>query len=181
MMMPDKAIREMVKPTNSTPPSVFVPTLRLPRFGQIADWQIQPASLDVRVAEEFIRHPSGDIVAVPEGAAYSMAPGECLLACLVERLRLNADNVVARIEGKSTLARRFLTVHSAGFIDPGFKGDVTLELKNDGHTRIEIVPGMTIAQISFQFLAAPCERLYGDPGLNSKYQGQMGPRDAALA
>lgn len=179
MMLSDKGIREMLYPSNDARPAVFVPSSRVPRFGFIKDRQIQPASLDVRVAEEFIRHPSGDVVIVPVGAAYSMAPGECLLGCLVERLRLNADNVVARIEGKSSWARRFLTVHSAGFIDPGFTGDVTLELKNDGHSRLEIVPGATIAQISFQFLAAPAERLYGHPDLNSHFQGQLGPRDAS--
>lgn len=181
MMLSDKGIREMVWPTNGSLSAVYVPSTRMPRFGAIVDRQIQPASLDVRLFSEFLRHPSGDVVRVPSGAAYSMAPGECLLGCLVERVRFNADNVVGRIEGKSSLARRFLTVHAAGFIDPGFKGDLTLELKNDGHSRIELLPGMAIAQISFQFLAAPAVRLYGDPDLKSHYQGQMGPRDADLS
>jgi dCTP deaminase len=90
------------------------------------------------------------------------------------------DNVVARVEGKSSLARIFLTVHSAGFIDPGFRGDVTLELKNDGMVPLRLVPGMLIAQISFQTLDAPALRPYGHEGLNSHYQGQRGPRQSRL-
>lgn len=174
-MLPDKAIREMVWPTTITHPDVFVPSLRLPRFGPLTDGQIQPASLDVRLGPDFIRHPSGEPIHVAEGQAYSLAPGECLLGSLVESMRFRSDNVVARIEGKSTWARRFLTIHTAGFIDPGFVGDVTLELKNDGHARIELRPGAMIAQLSFHFLAAPADRLYGEEGLGSHYQYQKGP------
>jgi dCTP deaminase len=178
MMLSDRAIRESIWPTNAVAPTVYVPIER-DEFGDIAPSQVQPASLDVRLDRDFIRHPSGERVRVRPGATYSMAPGECLLGCLVERLRMTADNLVARIEGKSSLARKFLTVHSAGFIDPGFCGDLTLELKNDGHGRIELVPGMLIAQLSFQFLAAPAMTLYGQRELNSHYQNQRGPTDAA--
>lgn len=170
-MFSDRIIREAVWPTQGRA-SVFVPSERA-HFGPIDDSQIQPASLDVRLGEDFIRHPCGERITVgAEG--YSMAPGECLLGTLVERMNMNYDNVVARIEGKSSWARQFLTVHAAGFIDPGFCGDVTLELKNDGHARLHLSPGVMIAQISFHFLAAPAQRLYGDKGLRSHYQNQKG-------
>lgn len=156
-------------------PLVFVPEERVERFGPIDGSQIQPASLDVRLGPEFVRHPDHTrIIPSPEGQGYLLGAGECVLASLVESVAL-WDNVVARVEGKSSWARQFLTVHSAGFVDPGFKGDITLELKNDGHANIWLVPGVPIAQISFQWLAAPAHRPYGSDGLNSHYQYQMGP------
>lgn len=177
-MFPDKAIREAVWPTNAAHPNVFVPGDRAQRFGPIAEEQIQPASLDVRLGSDFVSHPWGERYEIHEGQFYTLRPGKCVLGSLVERLDMRADNVAARIEGKSTWARRFLTVHSAGFIDPGFTGDVTLELKNDGEIDIRLWPGVLIAQISFHFLAAPAERLYGEKGLYSHYQGQLGTTEA---
>lgn len=175
-MFSDVMIEEMVFPTNGAKPSVFVPSKRWSRFGESVGWaQIQPASLDVRLGETFLRHPSGEEITVAEGQAYSMAPGECLLASLVETVEMRMDNVAARVEGKSSWARKFLTIHTAGFVDPGFCGDITLELKNDGHARIELRPGVMIAQLSFHFLDAPARRLYGSQGLGSHYQYQKGP------
>ena len=176
MMLPDRAIREMVWPTNGRH-EVFVPGERAV-FGPIEEEQIQPASLDVRLGPEIVSHPWGERYVIDPERYYTLRPGKCVLGSLVERLDLRADNVAARIEGKSTWARRFLTVHSAGFIDPGFTGDVTLELKNDGEIDIHLRPGMMIAQISFHFLAAPAERLYGEKGLGSHYQGQIGTTEA---
>lgn len=167
MMWNDQMISEALRGIDTI---AYVPGKRA-SFGSIRPTQIQPASLDVRLGDEFIRHTDGSRV---RSGAYTMMPGECLLAVLVERLRLR-DDLVARIEGKSSLARQFLTVHSAGFIDPGFQGDVTLELKNDGRRPLHLKAGMLIAQISFQSLAAPALRPYGTPGLNSHYQGQKGP------
>jgi dCTP deaminase len=177
MMIPDVGIREMVWPSNGAQAAVWIPE-HYATFGPITEDQIQPASLDVRLAPDFIRHPSGERVTVRPGCTYSLAGGECILGSLIEALDMNTSNVAARIEGKSTWARQFLTVHSAGFIDPGFRGAVTLELKNDGHSRLELRPGVAIAQISFHFLAAPAERLYGGVGLNSHYQNQTGTTEA---
>lgn len=158
-------------------PLAWVPEDRLERFGSIQTFQVQPASLDVRLGPEFITHPeSMRMIPNPEGY-FALAPGDCVLASLVEAVCL-PDNVVARVEGKSTWARQFLTVHSAGFVDPGFTGDITLELKNDGKDNLILVPGMTIAQISFQWLAAPAQRPYGSDGLNSHYQYQKGPTES---
>jgi dCTP deaminase len=175
-MFSDVMIEEVVFPTNGTKPMVFIPPKRHSRFGESIAWsQIQPASLDVRLGSTFLRHPSGEEVEVAEGQAYSMAAGECLLASLVETVEMRCDNVSIRVEGKSSWARKFLTIHAAGFVDPGFCGDITLELKNDGHSRIELRPGVPIAQLSFHFLDAPARRLYGSEGLGSHYQYQKGP------
>lgn len=177
-MFPDWGIREAVWPTNGALPTVFVPQERLEQFGPISDQQIQPASLDVRLGREFV-DPLGGARIRP--AHYlELRPGQCVLASLVERLDMRSDNVAARIEGKSTWARKFLTVHSAGFIDPGFTGDVTLELKNDGPLALRLHPGVMIAQISFHFLSASAHRLYGEKGINSHYQGQIGTTEARL-
>jgi len=176
-MIPDKGIREICWPSNGAKPTVYVPGGRR-EFGEILESQVQPASLDVRLGALLIRHPCGEKITMSHTRGYSLAPGECVLASLVETFEMRADNVVARVEGKSSWARQFLSVHSAGFIDPGFIGDITLELKNDGHSRLQLVPGMCIAQVSFQFLQGGVERMYGDAGLNSHYQYQTGPTPA---
>jgi dCTP deaminase len=111
-------------------------------------------------------------------AAYQLMPGDCVLGSIVEAVSIPSD-VVACIEGKSSWARHFLTVHSAGFIDPGFNGDITLELKNDGKLPLVLEPGRAIAQISFLWLAAPALRPYGSEGLGSHYQYQKGPTESA--
>jgi dCTP deaminase len=154
-------------------PIAYVPDDLVDTYGTIMDSQIQPASLDVRLGENFITHPGGERIDLDQDFAFTLLPGECVLGVLLERLRL-PDNVVARIEGKSSWARQFLTVHSAGFVDPGFRGDITLELKNDGRHVLTLKPGDLIAQVSFQSLAAPAIRPYGHNGLDSHYQGQEG-------
>lgn len=173
-MWNDERIRQYLA---EDPPIAYTPDPLEARYGPILDEQVQPASLDVRLGEEFIAHPSGERIGLDEFFSFTLLPGECLLASLIERLHLPSD-VVARIEGKSSLARRFLTIHSAGFIDPGFHGDVTLEVKNDGRKPIQLKPGMLIGQISFQWLEAAAARPYGDPGINSHYQGQEGATPA---
>lgn len=177
MIIPDVGIREAVWPSNGVESTVYVPFSRLGRFGPIEDRQIQPVSLDVRLAAELVLHPTGEQIEMT-AAGWPMAPGECVLAALVERFDMRSDNVVAKVEGKSTWARRFLQVHAAGLIDPGFRGDVTLELKNIGHGQIFLFAGMPIAQVVFEFLAAPVQRTYGDPALGSHYQNQSGPTPA---
>ena len=154
-------------------PIVFTPEERAERYGPIMDHQVQPCSLDVRLGESFIAHPSGEPVDLDEFFAFTLLPGECVLASLLERFSL-PPGIAARIEGKSTWAREFLTVHSAGFVDAGFAGDLTLELKNDGRKVLILKPGDVIAQVSFVTLDAPAERPYGSPGIDSHYQGQEG-------
>lgn len=173
MILPDTHIRAAL---HSDQPWAYVPGVR-EQFGEIDDSQIQPASLDVRLGPDFVAHPSGREFSVPRGQGVYLRSGECVLASLVECFVIPAD-VVARVEGKSSWARRFLTVHSAGFIDPGFRGDITMELKNDGGLMLELRPGMVIAQVSFQQMLGMAARPYGSPGLGSHYQGQSGATPA---
>jgi dCTP deaminase len=98
-----------------------------------------------------------------------------VLGSTLERVTL-PDDLVARLEGKSSLGRLGLLIHStAGFIDPGFDGHVTLELSNVANLPITIYPRMKIGQLSFVQMAEPAETPYGSGALGSKYQGQRGP------
>jgi len=152
---------------------------------------IQPASVDVRLGDTFLafrRHMNTDIdpfqtndalmerVDVEEGRPFILHPGEFVLGTTLERLTL-PDDVVARIEGKSSLGRLGLLIHAtAGFVDPGWaNGQITLELSNVAPLPIRLWPGMKIAQFSFMQMDAPAEVPYGHPSLGSKYQGQQGP------
>jgi len=139
--------------------------------------QLQPASLDLRLGGKFIlRSPSGDFTLdVTKGEPVSIYPGECLLARTEETVTL-PGYLAARVEGKSTWGRQFLSIHStAGFIDPGFHGTITLELKNEGKRIVFIHPGDFICQLSFEQLDEEAERKYGDKALRSHYWGQEEP------
>ena len=152
---------------------------------------IQPASVDVRLGGTFLvfrRHMTSDIdpwqvsdqlmegVTVAPSQPFILHPGEFVLGTTLERLTLPED-VVARIEGKSSLGRLGLLIHAtAGFVDPGWtNGQITLELSNVAPLPIRLWPGMKIAQLSFMQMDQPAERPYGHPALGSKYQGQSGP------
>jgi dCTP deaminase len=154
------------------------------------DALLQPSSIDVRVDRFFrvfhnARHPYIDVkepqddltelVEIEDDAPFILHPGEFVLASTLERIRL-PDDVVARLEGKSSLGRLGLLIHStAGFIDPGWDGHVTLELSNVANLPITIYFAMRIGQLSFMQLTEPAETPYGDRSLGSKYQGQRGP------
>jgi len=151
---------------------------------------MQPSSLDVRVDRLFrvfrnSRYPFIDVKAEQEGLTelvevendepFILHPGEFVLGSTLERVRL-PDDLVARLEGKSSLGRLGLLIHStAGFIDPGWDGHVTLELSNVANLPITIYPEMKIGQLSFVQLSEAAERPYGSEGIGSKYQGQRGP------
>jgi dCTP deaminase len=152
---------------------VYTPDELTSKYGPILDKQVQPCTLDVRLGESFITHPAEERTFLDEFFSYTLLPGECVLACVLERFNL-PSHVAARIEGKSTWAREFLTIHNAGFVDAGFVGDLTLELKNDGRKVLVLKPGDIIAQVAFLNLDAPAERPYGTQGLESHYQGQEG-------
>lgn len=143
------------------------------------DYQYQPASIDLRLSDCFIRvEADGDFA--ESANQISMEPGECVLASTIEHVTISGA-IVARVEGKSTWGRRFLMVHAtAGFIDPGFSGEITLELKNIGPRAITLQPDLLICQISFDWLSCPAERPYGSRGLRSRYQDQAGPTPARL-
>jgi dCTP deaminase len=151
---------------------------------------LQPSSVDVRVDRLFrvfrnSRYPFIDVkqemedltelVEVDSNEAFILHPGEFVLGSTLERITL-PDDLVARLEGKSSLGRLGLLIHStAGFIDPGWDGHVTLELSNVANLPITIYYGMKIGQLSFVQLSEPAEHPYGSGQLGSKYQGQVGP------
>ena len=151
---------------------------------------VQPSSIDVKVSNLFrvFRNHSAavldvkkdltdlmELVEVPEGEAFMLHPGECALGSTRERVGV-PNNLVARVEGKSSLGRLGLVIHStAGFIDAGFDGHVTLELANLANLPITLYPGMKIGQISFITMTSPADKPYGSGAHGSKYQGQRGP------
>jgi dCTP deaminase len=150
---------------------------------------LQPSSVDVRVDRLFRvfrnnRAPYIDVkaeqdltelVEVAGDEPFILHPGEFVLGSTLERVRL-PDDLVARLEGKSSLGRLGLLIHStAGFIDPGWNGHVTLELSNVANLPITIYHGMKIGQISFMELTEPAAAPYGAGALGSKYQDQRGP------
>lgn len=110
---------------------------------------------------------------------YPIMPGQVVLASTAERFVIPND-LSARVEGKSSLGRLFVTTHqTAGFVDPGFVGDITLEIVNVGPVVQYLQAGMKICQISFTQLTSPALRPYGSDGLGSHYQGQAGPTESA--
>ncbi len=151
---------------------------------------VQPSSVDLRVDAEFrvfnnhlypyidVRDPQPDLtepVTATDDQPFILHPGEFVLGSTLEKVSLPRD-LVARIEGKSSLGRLGLLVHAtAGFVDAGFSGWLTLELSNVANLPIAIYPGMKIGQLAFFTLDQPAERAYGDAELGSKYQGQRGP------
>lgn len=135
--------------------------------------QIQPVSLDLLLGTSFTRLPRNqwDSHHMVISSENEVRPGEFLLACTAERIRLPA-HVAGLVCGKSTWARRGLMVEAAGLVDPGFDGTITLELKNLSHLPIPLTAGEPICQIAFYMTDAAVLRPYGTPGLNSHYQGQ---------
>jgi dCTP deaminase len=151
---------------------------------------IQPSSVDVRVDGQFrvfhngrypyidVRQPMEgltELVKPKQGEPFILHPGEFVLGQTLERVTL-PDDLVARLEGKSSLGRLGLLIHStAGFVDSGFSGNLTLELSNVANLPITIYEGMPIGQISFMRMDGPVERPYGARENHSKYQGQAEP------
>jgi dCTP deaminase len=116
-----------------------------------------------------------EMVVVDPDGVFMLHPGEFVLGSTLERITV-PDDLVARIEGKSSLGRLGLLIHStAGFIDAGFDGHITLELSNVASLPITIYPGMKIGQISFVQMTTPADNPYGKGARGSKYQGQRGP------
>jgi dCTP deaminase len=156
----------------------------------LGDECIQPSSVDLHVDRYFrlfrnhsmrvidVREDLEDLtelVEVPEGEPLILHPGEFILGSTLERVVL-PDDLVARLEGKSSLGRLGLLIHStAGFVDAGWDGHLTLELSNVANLPITVYTGMKIGQISFLRMTTPADHPYGSKELGSKYQGQRGP------
>jgi dCTP deaminase len=151
---------------------------------------IQPASVDIHLDHQILvfrnsRRPYIDVRAdmsdltemteIEDGTPFMLHPGEFVLASTLEYIAL-PDDLVARLEGKSSLGRMGLLIHStAGYVDPGWKGHLTLELSNVANLPITLYYGMKIGQISYQRLSTPADQIYGSEALGSKYQGQVEP------
>lgn len=151
---------------------------------------LQPSSLDVRLDRHFRlfknhKYPFIDpsmpqpdlteLVTIDANATFILHPGEFVLASTYEYVHLPND-IAARLEGKSSLGRLGLLTHStAGFIDPGFTGNITLELSNVATLPIKLLPGMKIGQLCFFRLSSETTTPYGSTSLNSRYSGQTGP------
>jgi dCTP deaminase len=151
---------------------------------------LQPSSVDLHVDRTFrtfhnARYPYIDVrrempdltelTEVEPDQAFILHPGEFVLGSTLERVTL-PDDLVARLEGKSSLGRLGLLIHStAGYVDPGWDGFLTLELSNVANLPITIYPGMKIGQISFFRLTTAADSPYGSKERGSKYQGQRGP------
>ncbi|MEM7287412.1 MAG: dCTP deaminase [Actinomycetota bacterium] len=152
---------------------------------------IQPSSVDLRIDRHFRvfrNHTLGlidvkenleeltELVEIGADEAFILHPGEFVLGTTLERVVVPQD-LVARLEGKSSLGRLGLLIHStAGFVDAGWDGQLTLELSNVANLPITLYPGMKIGQISFQQMTTPADNPYGSDAIGSKYQHQQGPR-----
>jgi dCTP deaminase len=157
---------------------------------------IQPASVDLRLDRSFrvfrstarpfvdVREPVDDLtelVEIRDGEPFVIQPASFCLGSTMETVTL-PDDIVARVDGKSSLGRLGLLVHAtAGYVDPGWTGRLTLELSNQSQMPIALYYGMRIAQVSFLQLTTPVDRPYGSPELGSKYQGQTGPTASRIS
>ena len=151
---------------------------------------IQPASVDVHLARRLlvfrnsrrayidVRQDMSDLtemVEIVDEVPFILHPGEFVLGSTREHIEL-PDDLVARLEGKSSLGRNGLLIHStAGYVDPGWKGNLTLELSNVANLPVTLYLGMKIGQLSYLRLSTAAENLYGSAALGSKYQGQTDP------
>ncbi len=133
--------------------------------------QRHPAYIDVRRSLDYLH----ELVELDEDNAFFLNPGELVLASTLESITL-PDDIVGRLEGKSSLGRIGLLVNStAGYVDPGWQGNLTIEISNVAKLPITLYYKMKIGQISFLRLTSPADRLYGAAELDSRYQGQTEP------
>jgi dCTP deaminase len=156
---------------------------------------LQPSSVDLHLDRRFrvfrnnryafidVRAPQPDLtelLTIEDDEPFILHPGEFVLGQTLEWVELPVD-LVARLEGKSSLGRLGLLIHStAGYVDPGWKGNLTLELSNVANLPIALYTGMKIGQISFFKMSSPVDRPYGSKELGSKYQGQSEPTASAF-
>lgn len=159
--------------------------------------QIQPSSVDMRLGDEFkvfkvIRKPyidpkdEEDIAeymessTVPEGEAFIIHPNEFALATTQEYVKV-PDDLVARVEGRSSMGRLGVTMHvTAGYVDPGFEGRITLEISNIGAMPVALYPSQRVCQLVFETMTTPAELPYGHPKRNSKYMNQLKPESSRV-
>ena len=160
------------------------------------DLQVQPASVDLRLGREFLEfqrtnipciHPNSEAevddyvteTVVEEGGEFILHPGDFVLGTTTERVEIPAD-LIAHVQGRSSLGRLAIVIHAtAGIVDPGYRGQITLELSNLGAAPVALSPGMRISQVLFTELKTAAERPYGSKR-GSKYQDQSGPQASRI-
>ena len=160
------------------------------------DQQVQPASVDLRLGETFLEfqrtnipciHPTaadevGEYVTettVSAGEEFILHPGDFVLGTTRERVEVPPD-LLATVQGRSSLGRLAIVIHAtAGIVDPGYTGQITLELSNLGTAPVALTPGMRVSQLIFTELRSPADRPYGTER-GSKYQGQEGPQASRI-
>ena len=160
------------------------------------DLQVQPASIDLRLGREFLEfqhanipciHPMSERevaeyveeTRVDADGEFILHPGDFVLGTTKERVEI-PDDLIAHVEGRSSLGRLAIVVHAtAGLADPGYRGQITLELSNLGTAPVALTPGMRISQLTFTALSSPAARPYGEER-GSKYQGQSGPQASRI-
>ncbi|MFW6018904.1 MAG: dCTP deaminase [Halapricum sp.] len=158
--------------------------------------QIQPASIDLRLGREFLEfqrtnissiHPNSEQeveeyveeTVVEEGEEFILHPGDFVLGTTRERVEIPPD-LIAHVQGRSSLGRLAVVIHAtAGVVDPGYKGQITLELSNLGTAPVALSPGMRISQLILTELKSPADRPYGEER-GSKYQDQSGPQASKI-
>lgn len=158
--------------------------------------QIQPASVDLRLGREFLEfqrtnipciHPDSTNevdeyvteTVVDDDEEFILHPGDFVLGTTEERVEV-PDDLIAHVEGRSSLGRLAVVIHAtAGIVDPGYRGQVTLELSNLGTAPVALTPGMRISQVVFTELKTAAERPYGSER-GSKYQDQVGPQASRI-
>jgi dCTP deaminase len=158
--------------------------------------QIQPASIDLRLGREFLEfqrtnisciHPNSeqeveeyvDETVVGDGEEFILHPGDFVLGTTHERVEV-PDDLIAHVQGRSSLGRLAIVIHAtAGIVDPGYKGQITLELSNLGTAPVALTPGMRISQLLLTELKSPADRPYGAER-GSKYQDQSGPQASKI-
>jgi dCTP deaminase len=182
MILSDRSIREQI----STGRLVIDP---------FEDALVQPSSVDLRLDRSFlifrntrrayldVKEPADELmerIELDEGEPVVLHPSEFILGSTVERVTI-PDDLVGRLEGRSSVGRLGVVIHStAGYIDPGFSGQITLEIASLANIPVRLYPGMRIAQISFSKMTSAAETPYGQRGLGSKYQGQGSPTPSRL-
>lgn len=182
MVLSDRTIREEIENGNIV-------------VDPLGEGCIQPASVDVHLGSQILvfrnsRRPFIDVhqdiadltemIETGEEDPFILHPGEFVLGTTLENIEI-PGHLVARLEGKSSLGRIGLLIHStAGYVDPGWKGHLTLELSNVANLPITLYHKMKIGQLSFLRLTTPADQLYGSPGLGSKYQGQIVPTPSRM-
>ena len=157
--------------------------------------RVQPSSVDLRLDRAFlvfrntrqayldVREPVDHLmerIELDDEEPIVLHPSEFILGSTMESVTI-PDDLVGRLEGRSSVGRLGVVIHStAGYIDPGFSGQITLEIANLANIPVRLYPGMRIAQISFSLMTTPAEVPYGQRRLGSKYQGQGSPTPSRL-